>query len=62
MMINAVLMSIVAGFVITNGSLALMSFVLWSNEFKSIGINKVIRMNVIFMALSGLLGYALMTM
>ncbi len=61
-MINAVLMSIVAGFVITNGSLALMSFVLWSNEFKSIGINKVIRMNVIFMALSGLLGYALMTM
>ncbi|HBL8908140.1 TPA: hypothetical protein LTW58_000999 [Enterobacter hormaechei] len=62
MMINAVLMSIVAGFVITNGSLALMSFVLWSNEFKSIGINKVIRMNVIFMAISGLLGYALMTM
>lgn len=61
-MINAVFMSIVAGFVITNGSLALMSFVLWSNEFKSIGINKVIRMNVIFMALSGLLGYALMTM
>lgn len=61
-MVNAVLMSIVAGFVITNGSLALMSFVLWSNEFKSIGINKVIRMNVIFMALSGLLGYALMTM
>lgn len=61
-MINAVLMSIVAGFVITNGSLALMSFVLWSNEFKSIGINKVIRMNVIFMALSGLSGYALMTM
>lgn len=61
-MINAVLMSIVAGFVITNGSLALMSFVLWSNEFKSIGINKVIRMNVIFMAISGLLGYALMTM
>ncbi|QHJ76951.1 MAG: hypothetical protein [Bacteriophage sp.] len=61
-MINAVLMSIVAGFVITNGSLALMSFVLWSNEFKLIGINKVIRMNVIFMALSGLLGYALMTM
>lgn len=61
-MINAVLMSILAGFVITNGSLALMSFVLWSNEFKLIGINKVIRMNVIFMALSGLLGYALMTM
>lgn len=61
-MINAALMSIAAGFVITNGSLALMSFVLWSNEFKSIGINKVIRMNVIFMALSGLLGYALMTM
>jgi hypothetical protein len=62
MMINAVLMSIVAGFVITNGSLALMSFVLWSNEFKAIGISKVIRMNVIFMALSGLFGYALMTM
>jgi hypothetical protein len=62
MMINAVLMSIVAGFVITNGSLALMSFVLWSNEFKSIGISKVIRMNVIFMALSGFFGYALMTM
>ncbi|EKS6455927.1 hypothetical protein MKU79_000354 [Enterobacter hormaechei] len=62
MMINAVLMSIAAGFVITNGSLALMSFVLWSNEFKSIGINKVIRMNVIFMALYGLLGYALMKM
>ena len=61
-MINAVLMSIVAGFVITNGSLALMSFVLWSNEFKSIGINKVIRMNIIFMALSGLFGYALMAM
>ncbi|CAM6638576.1 hypothetical protein ENINMM108B2_03190 [Enterobacter intestinihominis] len=61
-MINSVLMSIVAGFVITNGSLALMSFVLWSNEFKSIGISKVIRMNVIFMALSGLFGYALMTM
>lgn len=61
-MINAVLMSIVAGFVITNGSLALMSFVLWSNEFKSIGISKVIRMNVIFMALSGLFGYALMAM
>ena len=61
-MINAVLMSIVAGFVITNGSLALMSFVLRSNEFKSIGISKVIRMNVIFMALSGLFGYALMAM
>lgn len=61
-MINAVLISIVAGFVITNGTLALMSFVLWSNEFKSIGISKVIRMNVIFMALSGLFGYALMTM
>jgi hypothetical protein len=61
-MVNVVLMSIVAGFVITNGSLALMSFVLWSNEFKSIGINKVIRMNIIFMALSGLFGYSLMTM
>ena len=61
-MVNAVLMSIVAGFVITNGTLALMSFVLWSNEFKSIGINKVVRMNIIVMVLSGLFGYVLMTM
>lgn len=61
-MINAVLMSIVAGLVITNGTLVLMSFVLWSNEFKSIGINKVVRMNIIFMVLSGLFGYVLMTM
>jgi len=59
-MIKAVLMSMAAGFVITNGTLALMSFVLWSNEFKSIGINKVVRMNIIFMVLSGLFGYALM--
>lgn len=59
-MINAALISIVAGFVITNGTLALMSFVLWSNEFKSIGTNKVVRMNIIFMVLSGLYGYFLM--
>ena len=62
MMVNAVLMSIVAGFVITNGTLALMSFALWSNEFKSIGINKVVRVNIIFMVLYGLFGYVLMAM